>query len=165
MEICMKRKNITLMFAINILFLSATCSGMDMVKTHMMNASTWTSNFFRSCWNIGILATLYATAGIYDFKKISGLDENKLSTYKIYELEKARDRVDAMNKYTLKESALTPLNNFSLKIQGAIQQKQDDEKAALEEAKLREEFGVSYDKAATIADIEKMIEEKKKQKK
>lgn len=158
----MKTKHIALSIMLNALILSTPCSGMDYIKTHMTNAQTLTSNFLKSCWNVGVLATLYAKVGIYDFKKISGLNENALDTYNKSQLETAQKRVEMMIKYNpLSQPALDTLNKFSTTIQGKIIQKEDIAQAAAEEAKMMEEADLSYDEAQTVEEIKKMMREQK----
>ncbi|HEX4068836.1 MAG TPA: hypothetical protein VHX42_01935 [Candidatus Babeliales bacterium] len=146
----MKTKHIAHSIILNVLLLSATCSGMEYMhntynatKTYAIFARLWTTSFFKSCWNVGIIPTLYLTAGMYDFKKMSGLDENKLDTYNIDELHNAWKRVNELNSYGIKPSALNALNRISTMIQGKEQQKQHDAEVAAQEAMPRNE---AYDK-------------------
>jgi hypothetical protein len=165
----MKTQHITRGIILNALILSATCSSMNymsstynsttnMIKTNMAEARIWTSNFLKSCWNIGILATLYAKMGMYDFKKISGLDENTLDTYNKNQLENAQKRVEAMQQYS-PVSAQNTLINFSIKIQNQIMQKEDAEKDALEEAKRLEE-GFTPEQISALKDVSKILNKK-----
>jgi len=163
----MKSKHIAIITLLSALITSTPCSAEKnnplsaTIYYYIEPAQTWTSNFLKSCWNIGILATLYAKMGIYDFKKISGLDETTLDTYNKDQLKNAQKRVETMIQYT-PLSAHNTLNNFSTTIQGKIIQKEDDAKYAAEEAKIMEEFNMSYDKAAAIAEIERLRKERKK---
>lgn len=114
-----------------LLFSTPTFSAQDnpITSTIMNNINLvreWTNSFYTTCRDVGVLATLYATVGIYDFNTITGLDENKLDTYNIQQLTTAQKRVDTMNRYALRSSALNVLNKFSTTIQGKIIQKTDD---------------------------------------
>jgi hypothetical protein len=165
----MKTKHIAIIALLSTLITSAPCSAEKnnplsaTIYYYIEPAQTWTSNFLKSCWNIGILATLYAKMGIYDFKKISGLDETTLDTYNKDQLENAQKRVETMIQYT-PLSAHNTLNNFSTKIQGKIIQKEDDAQAAAEEARIMEELDMSYDKATAITEIKKLRKEKSQKK-
>jgi hypothetical protein len=93
------------------------------IMSNINRIRNWTNSFYTTCRDVGVLATIYATVGIYDFNTITGLDENKLDTYDIPQLIKAQKRVDTMNRYALRSSALNVLNKFSTTIQGKIIQK------------------------------------------
>jgi hypothetical protein len=167
----MKTKHITRGIILNALILSASCSGMNymssaynsttnLIKTNMVEARIWTSNFFKSCWNIGILATLYAKMGMYDFKRISGLDENRLDTYDNDQLKDAQRRVEKMIQYSSPSlSTLNTLNEFSTKIQGIIIQKEHDAHVAAEEAKRLEE-GFTPEQISALKDVSKILNKK-----
>lgn len=115
-----------------------------MIQINMMVARHWTSNFFNRCWKVGVLATVYASFGKYDFKKITGLDENKLDTYNPEEIKQGINRVKMMIEY----SAYTAqLETILQKLEAQLDQK---------------EVELSYDEAATIKEIERMIQEKRK---
>lgn len=96
--------------------------------------------------------------GMYDFKKISGLDENTLDTYNKNQLENAQKRVEAMQQYS-PVSAQNTLINFSIKIQNQIMQKEDAEKDALEEAKRLEE-GFTPEQISALKDVSKILNKK-----
>jgi len=168
----MKTKHIAIITLLSALITSTPCSAeksnpiTTMIYGNMIRARDWTSNFFKSCWNIGILATLYARFGKYDFKKISGLDENALDTYDVDQLKDAQRRAEKMILYTSPSpSTQNELNKISLKIQEKIHQKEHDAQAATEEAKRMEEFHMTYDEAKVEAEIEEMIKTNKKNKK
>lgn len=146
-------KKIAFITVFNLLILSQSCISMDnqpnttentgitsMIMNNLRHARDLTSYFFIKCYNVGVLATIYASLGMYDFNRISGLDENKLDTYSTPELEKAKQRIETMIQYS---SDATKLQEFYSKIQGKLFDKQlhsdidfnADETAALQELK------------------------------
>jgi uncharacterized protein with GYD domain len=133
----------------------------SMIMGNINRMRDWTNSFYTTCRDVGIVATIYATFGIYDFNKITGLDENKLDTYDIQQLKTAQQRVETMNIYALRSSALNALNKFSTTIQGQIQQKEDKAQAASDEAKMMKEVGLSYSQAEDVESIKKIRAAKK----
>lgn len=101
----MNTKNVAIMALISTLITSTPCVAektnpiTSMITNNFTRARDWTSNLMQSCWNIGVLATLYAKVGIYDFNKITGLDENKLDTYDAQTLDKGLIRINKMAQY------------------------------------------------------------------
>jgi hypothetical protein len=163
----MKAKHITHLAIIGALvFSTPNCGAQDnpitsMIMSNINRVRAWTNSFYTTCRDVGIVATLYATVGIYDFNKITGLDESKLDTYDIKQLQAAQKRVETMNIYALRSSALNALNKFSTTIQGKIHQKTDAAQAAADEAKMMEEVDLSYKQAEDVENIKKMRAAKK----
>ena len=127
----MNTKNVAVMALLSTLITSSPCFGMktnpitSMISNNFTRARDWTSNFIYRCWNVGLLATLYASVGVYDLKKISGLDEDKLKTYNdLAQLEAAKKRVEIMLEYGAESKKL---NDFYSEIQGRIIQIQHDQ--------------------------------------
>lgn len=77
-----------------------------------MIAQHLTSNFLNRCWKVSILGTIYASFGFYDFKKITGLDENKLDTYSSEQIKKGLDRIENMALYGGSEEKLKGFANL-----------------------------------------------------
>lgn len=107
----MKIKHMTLIIIINALIASHACFGMNymrsaynstvsMVASNVAAARDWTSNFYQGCKEIGVLPITAVTFGIYNFKMLTGLDEDKLNTYNSKELTIAIDRILNIKKYT-----------------------------------------------------------------
>ena len=133
----MNTKNIAIIALISTLITSTPCAAeknnpiTSMIYNNVTRARDWTSNFMYRCWNVGVLATLYATVGIYDIKKISGLDENKLKAYdNIPQLEAAKKRVEIMIQYG---PSSANLNNFYSEIQGRIEQIKHDQQTTAQQ--------------------------------
>ena len=145
----MKTKNIAIIVILSSFVASAPCFGMDymrssynsataMVANNIMHARNWTSNFIAKCRYVGILATLYATLGIYDFNKITDLDKNKLETYTPTELENGINRLNTMAQYGASSEKLDELFDIVQKHYLIAQSKEQEknltpeQKAALE---------------------------------
>jgi len=117
---------------------------------YMQRARNWASDFINRCRYVGILATIYATMGKYDFNKITGLDETKLSTYKANQLENAISKVETMIKY----GGWSPdLDQFFLILQTQYQQTLSDEEAAATEKEMAQEANLSYDEEQAVKEI------------
>lgn len=152
----MKTKNLTLIIILSTLIASSNpCSGMS----YMKRAGTWTSNFITRCWNVGVLATIYASMGKYDFNKITGLDQNKLNTYNAAQLQNAQNRVETMIQYGAWSDQL---NSFFDKVHAQYAQAKSDEEIATEEKKLAQEADLSYDEEQAIKDIEELRKQQAK---
>src|SRR5438132_8058388 len=106
MEFYMKTKNMILIIMLTSLIASSeSCYSMASTEDtedtenaknmgYMERARNWASNFINGCRYVGILPTLYASMVVYDFNKITGLDENKLDTYKPATIENAMARIN-----------------------------------------------------------------------
>ena len=71
----------------------------DMENTKNMGYMERAGNFINRCRYIGILPTLYASVGVYDFNKITGLDKNQLDTYNDTTIENAMARINTFAQY------------------------------------------------------------------
>lgn len=171
----MKTKNIAMIIIINSLMTSAPCHGMDymnssynsltsMISNNMMNARNWTSNFINSCRKVSILGTIYATFGIYDFNKITGLDKNKLGTYHPQELKNGMDRLNTMAIYGRSSQKLEDfyqdLQTQYLRAQNKEQTEEltPEQEAALKEAK--DIMNTPYDEKEALKDIQELLNKK-----
>ena len=143
----MKTKNIAMLALLSTLITSAPCFAAkdnpitSIITGNLARARNWTYNFMYRCRNVGILATLYATVGIYDVKKISGLDAENTEELKKYndlaQLEAAKKRVEIMLEYGIESKKL---NKFYSEIQGRIDQIISDKKAADKQKKEEEDL-------------------------
>jgi hypothetical protein len=158
----MKTKNIALVVIFSSLIASTPCSGMNymsnsyntattMLTNNMANARNWTDNFINKCRNVGILATVYAMLGIYDFNKITGLDEDKLNAYDKQELENGMNRLNTMAQYG---TSSPKLEIFFDKLQKQHLIAQSKEQTA----SIEEDFNAEQKSA--FEEIEKEINEK-----
>ena len=106
----MKTKNIAFILVLSSLMASESCSGMSYIRnwynsfTSKSNA-TFQSNeanqsspnmfqrFMYRCRKVGVLPTISAAFGVYNFKTMSGLDYNALDSYNAEQLENAQNLV------------------------------------------------------------------------
>jgi len=156
----MKAKHITTIAIIGaLIFSTPNLAALDnpitsMVMNNWNRARNWSNNFYHRCQHVGVLATIYATFGIYDFNKITGLNENTLNTYSSSELKNATNRVETMIKYgTWTEK----LNQFFMDLQAKYLQALHNEEAAAAEKKEKEEIDASYDEKKVAQEVEEMM--------
>ncbi len=158
----MKTKNIALIIIFSSLITSTPCSGMNymsnsynttttMLSNNMIRARNWANNFINSCRDVSILGTIYATLGIYDFNKITGLDEDKLDTYSKEELETGMHRINKIAQYG---TSSPKLEIFFDKLQKQYLIAQTKEQTA----SMEEDFNAEQKSA--FEEIEKEINEK-----
>ncbi len=156
----MKAKHITTIAIIGALIFTTPNFGAkdnpitSMLMSNWNRARNWSNSFYNTCRNVGVLATLYAAVGIYDFNKITGLDEPQLNTYNPGELQNAIDRIKIMgihNKWPKK------LEEMYMHLQGKYVQALHNESAAAEEKKMIEEVDTSYDEKKVAEEVEEMI--------
>ena len=150
----MTTKNIAIALILSATITSAPCSGMDymsksynaataMVADNMTYARGWTKNFITKIRSIGILTTLYATFGMYDFNKITGLDKEKLESYNQEQLQEAMHKLELMRGYYPKAQEL---QTFQRKLHEASSQKEEEE--------------LPYNEEEAIEEIQKLLNEK-----
>ncbi len=164
----MTKKHITTIALISaLIFSTPNFAAKDNPATSMLmsnwnRARTWSNNFYYRCQHVGILATIYASFGIYDFNKITGLDEDKLNSYSSSELKNATNRVETMIKY----GAWTEkLNQFFMQLQGKYLEALHKEEAAIAEKKEKKELEQSYDEKKVAQEIEQMMRAAQQKKK
>ena len=130
---------------------------MGLILRNIDRVRNWANNFYYRCQHVGVLATVYASFGIYDFNKITGLDENKLNNYNSNQLKNATNRVEIMIKY----GAWTEkLNQFFMELQNKYLEALHNEEATATEQKEKEKIEQSYDEKTTSQEIEKMMQKK-----
>jgi len=121
----MNKKNIALMLILGFALNSfEPCYSMSYMRDSYYSISNRMHNFITKCREVGVLATLYTLVGIYDFKRITGLDENKLDEYSPEKLEEALYRIEVMAKPSTygrineipREKLSQKLDNFYTKI-------------------------------------------------
>src|SRR5437762_4187734 len=104
----MTTKKLLLMITFATLIASSeTCYSMASTKNmantenmgYMQRARDWANNFIMRCKTVGVLATIYASVGVYDFNKITGLDEKKLDTYNDTTIKNAMARINTFAQY------------------------------------------------------------------
>jgi hypothetical protein len=156
----MKTKHITTIALIGALIFTTPNFGAknnpitSMLMSNWNHARTWSNNFYHKCQYVGVLPTIYATFGIYNFNSITGLNEDKLNTYNSDELKNALNRVETMIEY----GAWTEkLNQFFMQLIGKYEQALHNEKATAAEKKEREEIDASYDEKKVAQEVEEMI--------
>jgi hypothetical protein len=94
---------------------------------------------------------------MYDFNRITGLDENKLNSYNSDQLKNATDRVKTMIEYgTWTEK----LNQFFMNLQAKYWQALENEKSKVAEKKMVEDAEQSYSETQAIKTIEEMMSKK-----
>src|SRR5947208_1337752 len=121
----MKTKNMAITLLL-VFFITSfqPCYSMDYVRSSYNSVSTKINHFVIRCREVGVLATIYAAFGVYDFKKITGLDEHRLDEYSAQELQEAAKRIDVMcnpsnydeNRKPLTEKCAEKLLKFSARI-------------------------------------------------
>src|SRR5438445_6765291 len=115
-------KNKALIIFMSIFMMQQTCSGMSYIrnwynslttKTTTVNAEekspSWIRGFLTKCYKVGIMPTISAAFGVYNFKTITGLDKDKLNNYDASAIEQAMDRIKTLARYG---NACSTLNNF-----------------------------------------------------
>ena len=144
--------------ALNCIILYAPCSGMDYmhtvynttttkIATNLINARNWTNNFIED-----IRLKLYALLRINNLKTITGLDEDKLDTYTISELDDAKRQIGKMIMYSNESSENEPskldtlykpskLDTLYSKLQGPI----ESLKHAAKQERINQDIEEAYD--------------------
>jgi hypothetical protein len=98
----MKTKNITFILVLSSLMASESCSGMSYIRNWYnsltatkseQNSPNMFQRFMYRCRKVGVLPTISAAFGIYNFKTMSGLDYNALDSYNAEQLENAQNLV------------------------------------------------------------------------
>lgn len=104
----MQTKNLAFIIILSALTMSETCSGMSYIRNwynSFKSKDTATSQnaeakpkspnmfqrFMHRCRKVGVLPTISAAFGVYNFKTMSGLDYNSLDTYSSDKLKDAQD--------------------------------------------------------------------------
>jgi len=113
----------------------------SMLKNHMMRARQWCHNFYMSWKEFGIIPTISASFNMYNFKRITGLDEDKLATYSPEERENAINRINKMIEYKGRSQKLAQFLN---KIENARLVSEITEEANPENIPYNEEEAEKY---------------------
>jgi hypothetical protein len=156
----MKAKHITTIALIGaLIFTSPNYAAKNNPVTSMLmsnwnKARTWSNSFYITCRDVGVLATLYAAVGIYDFNRITGLNETTLNTYNPDELQHAIDRIKILGAHSKWPKKL---EEMYMQLQGKYVQAMHNESAAAEEQKEKEEIEQSYDETKVAQEVEEMI--------
>jgi hypothetical protein len=135
----MKTKNIAFIIILSSLMVSETCSGMSYIRNWYNSLTTtksdqsspsWMQRFITKCRKVGIFPTISSAFGIYNFNTITGLDENRLSTYNSITIKNAMKRIDTLAKYGTTSQTL---ENFYNALQIEFLKAQNKEKYPMEE--------------------------------
>ncbi len=156
----MNRKHITTIAIIGALIFSTPNFAAQnnpitsMLMSNWNRARNWTNSFYTTCRNVGVLATLYAAVGMYDFNRITGLNETAIDTYNSGTLQNAIDRVKTLGIHSAWPEKL---QEIYMQLQGKYIQAQHNELAAAQEKKEKEEIEQSYDEKKVAQEIEEKI--------
>jgi hypothetical protein len=120
-------------------------SNTSMLQNYMMRARQWGHNFYRSYQTFGIIPTISASFNMYNFKRITGLDEDKLATYGLQERENAINRINKMIEY---KGASQKLAQFLNKIENARLVSEITEETNPENIPYNEEEAAQYTEEA-----------------
>ena len=156
----MKAKKMLLIAALNCIILYTPCSGMDYmhtiynttttkIATNLINARNWTNNIIDS-----VRLRLYALLRINNLKTITGLDENKLDTYTINELDQAKNQIGKMITYSGESPKLDMLYS---RLQGTIQSIEH----AAEQEKINQDIEDAYDPEEAQREVELLLKQRR----
>lgn len=137
-----------------------SCSGMDYmhtiynttttkIATNLINARKWTNSVIDS-----VRLRLYALLQITNLKTITGLDENKLDTYTVNELDQAKDQIGKMITYS---GEVPKLDALYSKLQGKIQSIED----AAEQERINQEIEDAYDPEEAAKEVELLLKQQR----
>lgn len=125
----------------------------SMIKNHMIRARKWGHNFYMSYQEFGIVPTLSASFGMYDFQRITGLDENMLDTYSLNQLQNAADRIQRMMAY---RGGSQKLADFLNKIESA--------RISVEARQEANAENILYSEEKTERDIQELLKKQREPK-